>query len=116
MILQVVKARLDEIIDNLSKQLIVPNFNLTSRINIVLTGGGSNVFNIEEYFINFFGKNLKKINTVKPEKNGNLGEQFISCFGAIKIIHEGWETEAIPEKHGKNVKKEGFFSKIFGIY
>tara|TARA_B110000438_G_scaffold301325_1_gene355924 strand:- start:41 stop:1270 length:1230 start_codon:yes stop_codon:yes gene_type:complete len=116
LILQVVKARLDEIIDNLSKQLIVPNFNLTSRINIVLTGGGSNVFNIEEYFINFFGKNLKKINTVKPEKNGNLGEQFISCFGAIKIIHEGWETEAIPEKHGKNVKKEGFFSKIFGIY
>ena len=61
LILSVVKARLDEIFDILKKQLIVPDFNLTSGINLLLTGGGSNIFNIEKCFTNFFGPNIKKI-------------------------------------------------------
>jgi len=37
-------------------------------------------------------------------------------LGAIKIIKDGWETEAIPEIIGKNTEKVGFFSKVFGIH
>ena len=60
LILNVIKARLDEIIDTLNKQLIAPGFNLTSGISFVLKGG-LNLHNIEKYFINFFGPNLKRI-------------------------------------------------------
>ena len=54
-ILNDVKARLDEIFDILKKQLIVPGFNSASEINLLLAGGGSNLFNIEKCFINCLG-------------------------------------------------------------
>ena len=44
-----------------------------------------------------------------------LEKNFASCLGALKIIKDGWETEAIPEIGGKNTEKTGFFAKIFRI-
>ena len=116
LILNIVKARLDEILDTLKKQLIVPGFNLTSGINILLTGGGSNLFNLEKYFTNFFGSNVKNSNKNGIENDVNFEKNFTSCLGALKIIKDGWETEAIPETSNKNIEKIGFFSKIFKIY
>ena len=80
LILNVVKARLDEIIDTLQRQLIVPGFNLTSGINFLLAGGGSNLSNIEKYFINFFGPNVKRADKNDVEKDKDLEENFTSCF------------------------------------
>ena len=40
---------------------------------------------------------------------------FFACLGAIKLIKNGWETEAIPKMSGKYTEKKGFFAKIFGI-
>ena len=45
----------------------------------------------------------------------NLEKNFPSCMGALKIIKDGWETEAIPEIVSKNIKKIGLFTKIFGF-
>jgi len=115
LILNVIKARLDEIFDTLKKQLIVPGFNLTSGINILLAGGGSNLFNIEKYFTNFFGPNVKLANKNSIKFDINLEKNFASCLGALKIIKDGWETEAIPNVGSKNIKKIGFFAKIFKI-
>ncbi len=112
LILSVVKARLDEIFDKLKKQLIVPGFSLTSGINLLLAGGGSNLFNIEKYFINFFGPNVKRVNENRTE---DVKKIFVACLGALKIIKDGWETEAIPEIGSKGIEKRGFFTKIFGI-
>ena len=99
----------------LNKQLIVPGFNLTSGINLVLQGG-SNLFDIEKYFVNFFGLNLKNTEKNNIKKDKDLEKNFASCFGAIKIIKDGWETEAIPVMGGKTTEKKGFFAKIFGIH
>jgi len=115
LILNVIKARLDEIIDTLNKQLIAPGFNLTSGISFVLKGG-LNLHNIEKYFINFFGPNLKRIEKNNIEKDKDFEENFDSCLGAIEIIKDGWETEAIPETSGKAIEKIGFFSRIFGAH
>ncbi len=109
LILSVIRSRLDEIFNMLKKQLVVPGFSLNSSTNLLLTGGGSNLLNIEKYFINFFGPNVKKID----ENKINLKKDFASCLGAIKIIKDGWETEAIPETSGKNIEKIGFFAKFF---
>jgi len=116
LIINVIKARLDEISDVLKKQLIVPGFNLTSGINLSLAGGGSNLFNIEKYFINFFGPNVKKVDKNSVEIDKKVEKNFDSCLGAIKIIKDGWETEAIPKIGGKDIEKKGLFAKIFGIY
>jgi len=118
LILNVVKARLDEIINTLQRQLIVPGFNLTSGINLFLVGAVSNLSNIEKYFINFFGPNIKRVdqNTAEKEKKlEDLEKNFTSCLGALKIIKDGWETEAIPETVEKDDERIGFFAKIFGI-
>ena len=92
------------------------SFNLNSGINILLTGGGSNISNIEKYFVNFFGQSVKTTNKNTVEEDKDLEENFASCLGALKIIKDGWETEAIPEIGGKGNEKNGFFAKIFGIY
>jgi len=115
LILNVIKARLDEIFETLKKQIIIPGFNLNSGICFLLTGGGANLFNIEKYCINFFGTNVKKIIENKNEKENDLEKNFSSCLGALKIIKDGWETEAIPEIASKNIKKMSFFEKIFKI-
>ncbi len=112
LVLNIIKARLDEILEKLKKQLIVPGFNQTSGIGFLLTGGGSKLFNIEKYFYKFCGDNIKAINN----SNIELEKNFSSSLGAIKIITEGWETEAIPETGRKNIEKMGFFEKIFKIH
>ena len=43
----------------------------------------------------------------------DLEKNFTSCLGGLKIIKDGWETEAIPQKVDKNAKKISFFAKIF---
>ena len=115
LILNIIKARLDEIFEKLKKELIIPGFNLTSGIHFLLTGGGSDISNIEKCFINFFGSNIKILNKNTLEKDKVLEKNFASCLGALKIIKDGWETEAIPEISGKNIEKISFFAKIFNI-
>ena len=116
LILNVIKARLDEIFETIKKHIIVPGFNLNSGIDFLLVGGGSYLLNIEKYCANFFGPNIKKLRENKNEKENYLDKNFASCLGALRIIKDGWETEAIPEMVGKNIKKVGFLGKIFKTY
>ena len=116
LILNVIKARLDEIFETIKKNIIVPGFNLNSGIGFLLVGGGSYLLNIEKYCANFFGPNIKKLRENKNEKENYLEKNFASCLGALRIIKDGWETEAIPEMVGKNIKKVGFLGKIFRTY
>ena len=113
LILKVIKARVDEIFNTLKKQLIVPGFNLTSCINLLLVGGGFKLLNLEKYCGNFFGTNVKKKDKNDLDNKQHFKKNFDSCLGAIKIIKDGWETEAIPEKSEKSVEKRGFFAKLF---
>ena len=45
----------------------------------------------------------------------DIKDEFEACLGALKIIKDGWETEAIPKPVNKHSQKNGFLSKIFGI-
>ena len=104
---------MDEIFETVKKQIIVPGFNLNSGIGFLLVGGGSYLLNIEKYCANFFGPNIKKLCENKNEKENYLEKNFASCLGALRIIKDGWETEAIPETVDKNAKKISFLTKIF---
>ena len=115
LILNVIKSRLDEIFESVKKQIIVPGFNLNSGIVFLLAGGGSYLNNIETYCINFFGTNVRSIREKNEDKEKDLEKNFASCLGALRIVKDGWETEAIPEVVSKNIKKIGFLAKIFRI-
>ena len=99
---------MEEIFEMIKKQLTLTGFDFNSGINIFLTGEGSNLTNIQKYFQSFFGL----ITTVR--KKDNLEKDFPACLGGIRIIKEGWETEAIPEIKVKNIEKMGFLRKFFG--
>ena len=114
LILNIVKARLDEIFEMIKKQIIGTGLNSTFKINLFIVGGGSNLSNLEKYCSNFFGLNVRKKSNNIDENEGEFDENFTSCFGALAIIKDGWETEAIPELANKSSKRTTFFSKIFG--
>ena len=106
---------MDEILEKLKKQLNLTGFSLNSGVNFFLTGGGAEVSNIEKNFINYLGPNVKKLGRNTLEEDNVLKKNFSSCLGALKIIKDGWETEAIPKRSNKNIEKVGFFAKIFNI-
>ena len=115
LIVNIVKARLDEIFEIIKKEIFTTESNLNFKTSIFITGGGSNLINLDNYSSKFFGKNIKKVYEVSNNQSKNKSEKyFTACLGALKIITEGWETEAIPEPVNKNALKIGFFSKIFG--
>ena len=108
LIYKVIRARTDEILEMIKKQLKLTGFNFNSGTNFFLIGEASNFINIQEYCQNFF-----ELNTIIGKKNDSE-KNFSACQGGIKIIKEGWETEAIPEIKIKSLKKVGFLRKIFG--
>ena len=116
LILDVMQARLDEIINITKKQLLDIGFTLTSGISILISGDSLTLLkNIEQYFINHFGFNIKKANIIIIEKDINPDKDFTACMGALKVIKDGWETEAIPKISSKNIEKAGLIERIFKI-
>ena len=114
LILNVLKARIDEIFELIKKQILLIDLNLMIKTGIFLTGGGSNLTNIEYYCSKFFESKFVKLFNNKKEKKEDSVENFASCLGALKIIKDGWETEAIPQQENELNKKTTFFGKIFG--
>jgi len=108
LIFKIIRARTDEIFEMMKNQLKLSAFNFNSGINFFLIGEGSNLINIQEFCQNFFN-----LNTIIGRKD-DLEKNFSACQGGIKIIKEGWETEAIPEIKIKSIEKVGFLRKIFG--
>ena len=105
LISNILKARLDEILSMIKKQISLSGFDFCN--NIFITGGGSHLINIEKYFSNFLDLTVNKINdnSSKDNKLENSNEIFNSCLGAYKIVKNGWETEAIPLNVDKNEQK-----------
>jgi len=108
LIFKIIRARINEILEMIKKQLKLTGFNFNSGMNFFLIGEGSNFINIQEHCQSFF-----ELNTIIGRKD-DLEKNFSACQGGIRIINEGWETEAIPEMRIESIKKVGFLRKIFG--
>ena len=108
LIQNIVEARLDEIFEMIKKQIAITKLNSEWIRNIFIVGEGSGLSNIQNYCSKFFEVSIKTI-----DKSNEI-ENFVSCLGALKIIKDGWETEAIAELPNKNHQKIGFLTKFFG--
>jgi hypothetical protein len=90
----------------IKKQMIITGSNSIIETNLFLVGDGSNLSNLEKYSSNFFGSNVKKLSkNYKKESERKKDEEFAACLGALHVIKDGWETEAIPESINKITKK-----------
>ena len=80
------------------KQMILSGFDPKFGNNIYITGGGSRLINLLKYCSKIFNSDVKKIKSIQNVKELSPQEDnFVACFGALKLIKDGWETEAIPE-------------------
>ena len=110
LILKIIKSRLDEIFEIIKKQMDLAKFDAAYRSNFFVFENGSKLINLEAYFLDFFGFEVNKL----FKNESSLDNDFTACLGALKIIKDGWETEAIPETVNKYNVKTSFFAKIFG--
>ena len=116
LIIKIIKTRLDEVFEILIKQINTTKFEPITGTNILIVGGGSYLINLDIYFSNFFKTNVKKLGKMHSSYNRKyIDENFTSCLGALKIIKDGWETEAIAKKANKDDKKSGFFANFFKL-
>ena len=114
LVVDVIKSRLDEICNIIKKELVISGLNLDAGINTLLFGESSDLINLDIYFVNFFGHNVRKVN--KSSEIQDIEKNFAPSLGALKIIKDGWETEAIAEISDKDKKKISFLGKIFNNY
>ena len=114
LVVDVIKSRLDEICNIIKKELVISGLNLDVGINTLLFGESSDLINLDIYFVNFFGHNVRKVN--KSSEIQDIEKNFAPSLGALKIIKDGWETEAIAEISDKDKKKISFLGKIFNNY
>ena len=114
LILNVIRTRIDEIFKLIKKQILLTGFNSNFGTKFFIVGGGSKLINMDLYCSNFFESEVEKlINNKKTKSENKMVENFSSCLGALKLIQNGWETEAIPESMDKNSQKKGFLNRIF---
>ncbi len=111
----IISARLDEILNKVFKEI---NFLQTNSINqnLIFTGEGSRLNDLKKIIEIKYQSHIFDMNFDNFKSNGHLDRELLACHGAIKILTEGFVSEAIaiPNKSRKN--KSGFFTRIFNIF
>tara|TARA_B100000579_G_scaffold386278_1_gene357885 strand:+ start:397 stop:1638 length:1242 start_codon:yes stop_codon:yes gene_type:complete len=117
LIVSIVESRLNEIFKIIKKNLLITDNKSTFSKNFFITGFNSLLLNLEHCFSNYFKISVKKKyqkDNMSDDENIQNSLNFDPCFGALKIIRDGWETEAIPISRIEESNKIGFFKRIFG--
>ena len=106
---------MDEILNKILKEI---NFLRTenTKQNLIFTGEGSRLNDLKRIvnskLLNYISDS--SLNNLEPFTN--IDRELLACYGAVKILTEGFVSEAIaiPNKSQKN--KNGFFARIFNIF
>ena len=109
LIVDIIKSRLDEILGLIKNEIVNTELKFKPGIKIFLTGEGKNLINLNEYISSFFTMEVKSEMESKDQSKENIEKEFEALLGAINIIMNGWETEAIPNSINKSVGKMDFF-------
>ena len=47
---------------------------------------------------------------------GSIDRELLACYGAVKILTDGFVSEAIAIRNKSQKDKSGFFTRIFNIF
>jgi len=111
----IISARLDEILNKIFKEI---NFLQTESIkhNLTIVGEGSKLNSLKK-IINI--KLLNNIFVANPDNFkllDNIDKELLACYGAVKILTEGFVSEAIAIPNKSKKDKSGFFTRVFNIF
>ena len=113
LLLNVIQDRQNEILETLKKQIVLSGFDPELGNNLYITGGGSKLTNLLKYCSIFFNTDVKQVEKKNIKEFVALEDDFAGCFGALTLIKDGWETEAIPVPSKNDSDKNSFFARIF---
>jgi cell division ATPase FtsA len=111
----IISARLDEILNKIFKEI---NFLQAESIkqNLIFTGEGSRLNDLKK-IINIKLPNYTfDVNPDNFKSFTNIDRELLACYGAIKILTEGFVSEAIAIPNKSQKDKNGFFTRIFNIF
>ena len=114
MIIKIVNARVDEIVDYIYKSvLFCRSLNKADR-KIIITGGGSELKILNEKIKKKFNTNVNYAKQSFPIKDTefNIFTDYMACLGIAKLI-------LFPNKDeikSFNEKKVGFFNKFYSLF
>ena len=108
----VILARVDEILNKVFKEI---NLLLVNGTNfyLIFTGNGSTLKDFKKIAE---GKLSNKIIDLETEESSKIDIEFLSCYGAVKIMTEGFASEAIAVTDSNKAGKKLFFTRIFDIF
>ena len=111
----IISARLDEILNKIFKEI---NFLQAESIkqNLIFTGEGSRLYDLKKIvnskLLNYISDS--SLNNLEPF--ANVDRELLACYGAVKILTEGFVSEAIAIPNKSQKDKSGFFARIFNIF
>jgi len=111
----IISARLDEILNKIFKEI---NFLQAERVkqNLIFTGEGSRLNDLKKIVNTKLSNNIFDSNLDNFELFRNIDRELLACHGAVKILTEGFVSEAIAIPNKSQKDKSGFFTSIFNIF
>ena len=111
----IISARLDEILNKIFKEI---NFLQAESIkqNLIFTGEGSRLNDLKKIINIKLPNYTLDVNPDNFKSFTNIDGELLACYGAIKILTEGFVSEAIAISNKNQKDKNGFFTRIFNIF
>ena len=111
----IISARIDEILNKIFKEI---NFLQAERVkqNLIFTGEGSRLNDLNKIVNTKLSNNIFDSNLDNFEPFRNIDRELLACYGAVKILTEGFVSEAIAIPNQSQKDKSGFFARIFNIF
>ena len=112
---EIISARLDEILNKIFKEI---NLLQTESIkqNLIFTGEGSKLNDLKKIANIKFSNYIFDDNLDNFKPFGNIDRELLACYGAVRILTEGFVPEAIAIPNKSQKEKSGFFTRIFNIF
>ena len=108
----VVSARVDEILSKVFKEISLLRLNGTN-FNLIFIGGGSKLDYLKKIAEN---KLSNRVIDIETKSSNKIDMEFLPCHGAIKILTEGFDSEAIAIPDTGRTRKKPLFARIFDIF
>jgi cell division ATPase FtsA len=111
----IILARLDEILNKIFKEISYSQFESIKQ-NLIFVGEGSRLNDLKK-IVRAKLPNCTfdtKLDNIKSFEN--IDRELLACYGAVKILTEGFVSEAIAIPNKSQKDKNGFFTRIFNIF
>ena len=112
---KIISARLDEILNKIFKEVNLLKANSIKQ-NLVFTGGGSRLIDLKKVINTKFSNCIFDANLDNSKFSNLIDREFLGCYGASRILSEGFVSEAIAMPSKSQNEKNGLFARIFNIF